>query len=105
MATIHPRNTRAQFEIHHDATGNSTDDEEHLELEESRVDEGDDEDDEDDSENLSEASEESDDRAEPLVQEDIEKFQQSFEGIMEQYRLIKRIGEGMSKSTDRMCCD
>jgi hypothetical protein len=89
MATIRPRNSAAPFEIHHDEMDGSTD-EEHPELEDSRVEEG--EDDEEDA--LSEASEESDHVVDLAVQEDIEKFKCSFEGITERFRLISRIGEG-----------
>lgn len=42
----------------------------------------------------SEYSEESDDEVDPAVQEDMEKFQATFKGIKERFRLINRIGEG-----------
>jgi hypothetical protein len=97
MATIRPRNTKADFEIHHDETEGSTD-EEQQEMEDSRVEEEEEEEDEEDV--LSEASEESDNNVavDPAVQEDIEKFQRTFDGITDRFRLINRIGEGKSDS-------
>lgn len=91
MATIHPRNLRVPFEIHHDEMDGSTD-EEHHEVEDSKVEEEDDNGDED----LSEMSEDSDAVVDSAAREDIEKFQQSFEGISDRFRLINRIGEGKS---------
>lgn len=49
---------------------------------------------EEDEDGSSQASDESEDVVDAAVQEDIEKFQNSFEGITERFRLINRIGEG-----------
>ncbi|RQM07616.1 hypothetical protein DH86_00002085, partial [Scytalidium sp. 3C] len=45
---------------------------------------------------FSEGSDDTEDAVDPSVQEDIEKFQQTFSGhnISKRYRLINRIGEG-----------
>jgi cell division control protein 7 len=64
--------------------------EEPLEMEESEMKD----DEESDDDGLSDASEESDDVVDSAVAEDIAKFQESFQGITDRYRLIKRIGEG-----------
>lgn len=42
----------------------------------------------------SDYSEESEEEVDPAVQEDMEKFQATFKGIKERFRLINRIGEG-----------
>lgn len=89
MLTTRSRNVRPNFDIHHDDAGGSTD-EEPQEMEESEMKD----EEESDDDGLSEASEESDDAVDPAVAEDITKFQQSFQGITDRYRLIKRIGEG-----------
>jgi cell division control protein 7 len=39
-------------------------------------------------------SESSDETVDASVQDDMEKFQETFKGIRHRYRLIKRIGEG-----------
>lgn len=39
---------------------------------------------------------ESEEDVDPAVQEDMEKFEASFKGIKDRYRLINRIGEGKS---------
>ena len=39
-------------------------------------------------------SEESEEEIDPAVQEDMDKFQATFKGIKERFRLINRIGEG-----------
>jgi hypothetical protein len=47
-----------------------------------------------DDDTYSESSEESDGAVDILVQEDMDKFQETFKGIKDRYRLINRIGEG-----------
>ena len=42
-------------------------------------------------------SDEEEPEVEESVQEDIYKFEQSFQGISERFRLINRIGEGMAR--------
>lgn len=42
----------------------------------------------------SDYSEESEEEVDPAVQEDMEKFQATFKGIKDRFRLINRIGEG-----------
>lgn len=42
----------------------------------------------------SDYSEESEEEIDPAVQEDMDKFQATFKGIKERFRLINRIGEG-----------
>lgn len=42
----------------------------------------------------SDYSEESEEEIDPAVQEDMDKFQATFRGIKERFRLINRIGEG-----------
>lgn len=42
----------------------------------------------------SDYSEESEEEIDPAVQEDMDKFQVTFKGIKERFRLINRIGEG-----------
>jgi cell division control protein 7 len=99
MATIRPRNAKTPFEIHHDVVEQeeSLEEEEGEEeaMDESRgdVDEvGQDE--EDDYSDV--YSDDSDDVVDPAVQEDMNKFQETFKGIKDRFRLINRIGEGDS---------
>ncbi|CAG8958629.1 hypothetical protein HYFRA_00009946 [Hymenoscyphus fraxineus] len=89
MATIRPRsaNTKTPFEIHRD--GQTTEGGDEQGMEESRG-EGDEEDALD--ENYD--SDESDTIVDPVVREDMTKFQETFTGIKERFRLINRIGEG-----------
>ena len=86
MAT---RTSRTPFQIHHDDDRDELN--EDLEpLEDSRV-----EDDEDDQEEDSaEDSDYSDDNIDPAIQEDMLRFQETFTGIKDRFRLINRIGEG-----------
>jgi len=84
MATIRPRVPQPTFDIHHDDMEESMEEENHQ-MEESAIDDEEDGD--------SEASY-SDDEVDAIVQEDLRKFQESFEGIHDRFRLIKRIGEG-----------
>jgi cell division control protein 7 len=92
MATIRPRNAKTPFEIHHD--------QESLEEEKEVTDEsrGDMEDvEQDDEDEYSDGySDDSDDVVDPKVQEDMDKFQETFKGIKDRFRLINRIGEGDS---------
>jgi len=90
MATVRPRNAKAAFEIHND------------QVPEEEIDEDDDlgigeERDEDDDDLQGEGSEDSEDGEEVVdasVQEDMIKFEETFHGITERFRLINRIGEG-----------
>ncbi|KAL3426123.1 cell cycle protein [Phlyctema vagabunda] len=85
-----PRNAQMPFEIHHDDhRSESMDDDDQRTLEESeRIDEesmqGDAYSDSDDSECL----------VDPAVQDDMDKFEDTFKGIQDRFRLINRIGEG-----------
>ena len=47
-----------------------------------------------DTDAYSEYSEESEEEVDPAVQEDMDKFQATFKGIKDRFRLINRIGEG-----------
>jgi cell division control protein 7 len=89
MATIRSRNARQPFEIHHDEMEKSMD-EEHGEMEDSRVEDGE----EMENDGYSESSEESEGVVDVAVQEDMDKFQESFQNIKDRFRLINRIGEG-----------
>jgi cell division control protein 7 len=91
MATIRPR-AKEPFEIHHDAMEGSELEEALETIEESRQ-EGDEHDQEDE---YSEESDDSDDVVDEAVQEDMLRFQETFKGIKERFRLINRIGEGKS---------
>jgi len=59
-------------------------------MESSRIEDGD----EVDGDDYSETSEESDSTIDAAVREDMDKFQESFVGIKDRFRLINRIGEG-----------
>ncbi|RDW68017.1 putative mitogen-activated protein kinase HOG1 [Coleophoma cylindrospora] len=90
MAAIRARNGRQPFEIHHDDQGSeSMDEEDERMMEESQaIDEEDMQDD-----GYSD-SDDSDLAVDPVVQEDMDKFQETFKGIKNRFRLINRIGEG-----------
>jgi cell division control protein 7 len=96
MATVRPRNTRTPFEIHTDVV----EQEEALEEEEVVIDESRGEmegvEEEDEGEYSDAYSDDSDDVVDPKVQEDMDRFQETFKGIKERFRLINRIGEGNS---------
>jgi cell division control protein 7 len=94
MATIRPRNAKTPFEIHHDQE--SLEEEEEV-MDESQGDMEDVEQDEED-EYSDGYSDDSDDVVDPKVQEDMDKFQETFKGIKDRFRLINRIGEGNSLS-------
>ena len=89
MATIRPR-AKVPFEIHHDEMERDELDEDLETIEESRA-EGDEDDREDE---YSEESDDSDDVVDAAVQEDMLRFQETFKGIKDRFRLINRIGEG-----------
>ena len=90
MATGRLR-AKEPFEIHHDAREGSELDEDLETIGESRPDGEDEQDDE-----YSEVSDDSDDFVDAAVQEDMLRFQETFKGIKERFRLINRIGEGKS---------
>jgi cell division control protein 7 len=96
MATIRPRNAKTPFEIHHDVIerDESLDEEEEV-MDESRggIEEEDDQQEDDDSDIY---SDDSDAVVDAAVQEDMDKFQETFKGIKDRFRLINRIGEGNS---------
>jgi len=91
MATIRPRNAKVPFEIHHDVLDRT----ESLDGEDQVMEESRDERNEVDvqEEEYSDTSDE-DEVADPVLQEDMIKFQDTFKGINERFRLIGRIGEG-----------
>ncbi|EHK97799.1 putative Cell cycle serine/threonine-protein kinase hsk1 [Glarea lozoyensis 74030] len=88
MATIRSRNAPKVFDIHEDEM-REEEVEDDQETEESRGEE-----DEEDGRGKDYDSEESDSIVDPIVQEDMDKFQDTFKGIKERFRLINRIGEG-----------
>ena len=91
MAAIRPRNAKVPFEIHHDVLDRT----ESLDGEDQVMEESRDERNEVDvqEEEYSDTSDE-DEVVDPVVQEDMAKFQETFKGINERFRLIGRIGEG-----------
>ncbi|RDL31775.1 Protein kinase-like (PK-like) [Venustampulla echinocandica] len=90
MAAVRPRNARIPFEIHHD----ELDADEVINEEDHGSDESRGETQDGDGDGDSECSDESDAHVDPSVQEDMDKFQNTFKGIKERFRLINRIGEG-----------
>jgi cell division control protein 7 len=98
MATIRPRNAKAPFEIHHDEVDGDESmyeqdqamDESRGDMEEENYQQSDDYSDSDESDVVVDAS----------VQEDMKKFQETFKGIRDRFRLINRIGEGNSLLTN-----
>jgi len=98
MATIRPRNAKAPFEIHHDEVdGDESVDEQDQTMDESRGDM--EEENYQQSDDYSD-SDESDVVVDASVQEDMKKFQETFKGIKDRFRLINRIGEGNSLLTN-----
>jgi cell division control protein 7 len=98
MATIRPRNAKAPFEIHHDEVdGDESMDEQDQAMDESRGDM--EEENYQQSDDYSD-SDESDVVVDASVQEDMKKFQETFKGIRDRFRLINRIGEGNSLPTN-----
>ena len=94
MATMRARNAKEPFEIHHDEI--EGDDFMEQELEATEEEESRDYMDDDDiqGEEDSEGSDDSDGIVDTSVQEDMDKFQETFKGITDRFRLINRIGEG-----------
>ncbi|KAH7382977.1 kinase-like domain-containing protein [Cadophora sp. MPI-SDFR-AT-0126] len=90
MATARSRSAKP-FEIHNDEMMDESMEEDHR-LEDSRAEMDEDQEDQEDA--YSEMSEESDAVVDPTVQEDMDKFQDTFKGLKERFRLINRIGEG-----------
>jgi len=95
MATIRPRAPQEPFNIHHDDMDESM--EENDEMEESKVEDGEEMEVEDNSEDS-----DSDQDVDASVKEDIRKFQETFKGINERFRLINRIGEGKQRLLERI---
>lgn len=96
MATSRQRqgNSKSSFQIHNDdIRQDDSMEEEEIENEESRAEAEDDQ--QDDA--YSEASDESDDSVDAATAEDIAKFEATFKGIKDRFRLINRIGEGNQK--------
>jgi cell division control protein 7 len=96
MAAIRGRNAKTHFDIHHDVMGQEESlDEEEETMDESRddIEVGDDHEEDDFSDVY---SDDSDGVVDAAVQEDMEKFQETFKGIKDRFRLINRIGEGTS---------
>jgi cell division control protein 7 len=89
MATIRSRHAPKVFDIHEDEMREEEVEDDQA-TEESRGEE-----DEEDGRGKDYDSEESDSIVDPVVQEDMDKFQDTFKGIKERFRLINRIGEGM----------
>ena len=93
MTAIRSRNAKISFEIHHDELDRTESlDGEDQTMEESRDERGDVQ--EEEYEDISDEEE----VADPVLQEDMLKFQETFKGIRERFRLIGRIGEGMLNS-------
>lgn len=93
MATIRPRNAKTPFEIHADMEQDESLEEEGV-MDESRVEvEAEEDQQEEDSDDY---SDESDDVVDATVQDDMDRFKETFRGINERFKLIKRIGEGNS---------
>jgi len=88
MAGLRPRAPQEPFNIHHDDMDESM--EENEEMEESKVEDVEEMEVEDNSEDS-----DSDEEVAASVKEDIRRFQETFKGINERFRLINRIGEGM----------
>jgi cell division control protein 7 len=93
MATNRPRSAKASFEIHHDEmVGNDSLEEQNHGMEESRAETEEDEEQNDDAESY--YSDATDEMVDAAVAEDMQKFQETFKGIKDRFRLINRIGEG-----------
>jgi cell division control protein 7 len=94
MATTRPRNAKTPFQIHNDQE-DSVEEEHEEAMDESRGDMEDVEHDEEE-EYSDGCSDDSDDVVDPKVQEDMDRFEETFKGIKDRFRLINRIGEGNS---------
>ncbi|KAG4028844.1 hypothetical protein MFRU_019g01300 [Monilinia fructicola] len=93
MSTARQRqgNSKNSFQIHNDEIKQ----EESVEAESNEIEESRAEDDDAlQDEGYSEDSDESDDAVDPATAEDIAKFEATFKGIKDRFRLINRIGEG-----------
>lgn len=88
MAAIRQRHIREPFEIHDEGMEEAEEDERSMREEE-------DEEEDQTQDDLSECSEDSDAVVDPMVKEDMNRFEDSFRGISTRFRLINRIGEGM----------
>ena len=88
MATVRSRHVKEPFEIHHDDMDESL--EQTGAGEDSRVEEGE----EMEVDGYSEASDDTDEAVDVSVQQDMDKFEETFQVIKERFRLINRIGEG-----------
>jgi hypothetical protein len=88
MATVRSRHVKEPFEIHHDEMDESM--EQNGTGEVSRVEE----DEEMEVDGFSEASDDTDEAVDVSVQQDMEKFEETFQDITTRFRLINRIGEG-----------
>jgi len=90
------RASRVPFDIHHDHNDlDESMDEEHQEMDDSRLEDEEEEEMEDEEDDSSDRSAGSDEVVDPAVQEDMKKFEASFKDISERFRLINRIGEGL----------
>ena len=100
MATIRPRNSKEpSFDIHHDEMDSDESLEEHAQTMQESISQLDEEEYEEHNQyEDSDYSDESDGVVDPTVLEDMEKFQQTFKGIKDRFRLINRIGEGNQPS-------
>ena len=98
MATIRSRNAKTPFEIHHDAMDESPEEEEEA-MDESQGAEEEEVEQQEEGDYSDVYSDDSDDVVDPAVQEDMNKFQETFKGIKDRFRLINRIGEGNSPLT------
>lgn len=88
MLTVRSRHVKEPFEIHHDEMDESM--EQNGAEEDSRVEE----DEEMEADGYSEASDDTDEAVDVSVQQDMEKFEETFQDITTRFRLINRIGEG-----------
>lgn len=96
MASVRPRSPRKSFQVHQKRQAEEMLEEEEQYIQDSRE-ETDDEDIGEDG--YSESSEESGGIVDAAVKEDMDKFQDSFNGIRQRFRLINRIGEGQKYSS------
>jgi cell division control protein 7 len=92
MAAARTRHAKAPFEIHNDPEIDDSIEEE--EEEQPLFEDDENMQDQDGDDGYSETSDESDGVVERSVQEDMDRFQETFKGIKDRFRLINRIGEG-----------
>ena len=101
MSTIRSRGTPVPFDIHQDelqGSGSMDEDDNGMDKERDEVDEDDFQED-----GYSDVSDETDIVVDPAVQEDMDRFQETFKGIKDRFRLINRIGEG--RVNVLLCCE